>query len=213
MATRGKRRCGGLACVSVPWAERLSFGKGDSALAKATRTLCHLHHEQRTRWGGSGGKLWHVQARRDELCMWLRARTSKVALRKASPGRARRRRAIELEEHGGQARGATAWAVYAGARVSQQWPAATRGLGKRREQPPGFCFFQLGSARPRGVGGVRPGHINSKTVICLYHRRRLSVLNGAGHFATVTLTADLLRPGCTDAGTSGRALAAFPRLL
>ena len=54
MATRGKRRCGGLACVSVPWAERLSFGKGDSALAKATRTLCHLHHEQRTRWGGSG---------------------------------------------------------------------------------------------------------------------------------------------------------------
>ena len=161
MATRGKRRCGGLACVSVPWAERLSFGKGDSALAKATRTLCHLHHEQRTRWGGSGGKLWHVQARRAELCMWLRARTSKVALRKASPGRARRRRAIELEEHGGQARGATAWAVYAGARVSQQWPAATRGLGKRREQPPGFCFFRLGSARPRGVGGVRPGHINS----------------------------------------------------
>ena len=161
MATRGKRRCGGLACVSVPWAERLSFGKGDSALAKATRTLCHLHHEQRTRWGGSGGKLWHVQARRDELCMWLRARTSKVAPRKASPGRARRRRAIELEEHGGQARGATAWAVYAGARVSQQWPAATRGLGKRREQPPGFCFFQLGSARPRGVGGVRPGHINN----------------------------------------------------
>ena len=144
------------------WHELGSSYFGLSALARSTRlnsaalksnSAQNLHHEQRTRWGSSGGKLWHVQARRAELCMWLRARTSKVALRKASPGRARRRRAIELEEHGGQARGATAWAVYAGARVSQQWPAATRGLGKRREQPPGFCFFGSAQPGPGGSGG------------------------------------------------------------